>query len=62
MSVVGLSAEVFVCKRLAEQTGGTYGCALGEGHLEELVMGHVPPPPLTQEAGACLVRGMSLFV
>ena len=28
-----------------QETGGTYGVALGEKHMEDLVMGHAPPPP-----------------
>lgn len=51
-----MSAEVYICRHMADQTGGTYSCALGEGHLEELILGHVPPPPLTNDAGACLMR------
>jgi transcription initiation factor TFIIH subunit 2 len=29
-SVIGLSAEVFICKHLCEETGGTYIVALNE--------------------------------
>lgn len=57
VSVVGVSAEVYICKHMAEATGGTYHVAVGEGHLEEIIQGHVPPPPLSQSAGAVLVRG-----
>ncbi|KAG1678245.1 hypothetical protein FOA52_013865 [Chlamydomonas sp. UWO 241] len=44
-SVVGVAAEVYVCKRVADDTGGTYAVALGESHLEELMMAHAQPPP-----------------
>ncbi|MEW5303288.1 MAG: hypothetical protein WDW36_005994 [Sanguina aurantia] len=57
ISVVGVAAEVYVCSRLARDTGGTYGVALSESHLEELMMRHAPPPAATAEqAGAELVR------
>lgn len=56
--MVGVAAEVYVCSRLARDTGGTYGVALSESHLEELMMRHAPPPAATAEqAGAELVSG-----
>ncbi len=37
-----------------------YGVALGEKHLEELVMGHAPPPPSrAADSAASLVRRLS---
>mmetsp|Transcript_13699 Transcript_13699/g.29407 ORF Transcript_13699/g.29407 Transcript_13699/m.29407 type:complete len:458 (-) Transcript_13699:231-1604(-) len=47
VSVVGVAAEVYVCKRITDETGGTYGVALHEAHLEELMLSHAPPPPAT---------------
>ena len=29
---------------MSDETGGTYSVALGESHLEELMLGHAPPP------------------
>lgn len=56
-SVVGLSAEIYICKLLCEQTGGIYSVALNEGHLKELILEHAPPPPaLAESAIASLVR------
>lgn len=43
--MVGVSAEVHVLRRAAEATGGSYGVALGEAHLGELLLAHAPPPP-----------------
>lgn len=58
VSVVGVAAEVFVLKRAAEVTGGTYGVALSEAHLQELMMQHAPPPAASgTNAGAELVGG-----
>lgn len=56
-SVVGLAAEIYICRQLAERTGGTYTVALDEHHLRELVLEHAPPPPaLAESAAASLVR------
>ena len=58
VSVVGVAAEVHVCRRMADDTGGTYAVALGGSHLEELMLTHAPPPPASAaSAGAQLVRG-----
>ncbi|KAK9816858.1 hypothetical protein WJX72_006257 [[Myrmecia] bisecta] len=57
VSIVGIAAEVYVCRRTTEETGGTYGVALNDKHLEELVLDHAPPPPAkASDAGASLVR------
>mmetsp|Transcript_7649 Transcript_7649/g.16659 ORF Transcript_7649/g.16659 Transcript_7649/m.16659 type:complete len:615 (+) Transcript_7649:39-1883(+) len=46
VSTVSLQAEVHVCKKLAEATGGMAGVCLNTGHLRDLVMGHAIPPPV----------------
>ncbi|KAL7542041.1 hypothetical protein ACHAWF_007077 [Thalassiosira exigua] len=46
VSTVALQAEVHVCKRLAEATGGLAGVCLNMGHLRDLIMGHAIPPPV----------------
>ena len=57
ISVVGLAAEVHISHRLCEMTGGSYGVALGEHHVEELLAVHAPPPPQLAEVTApSLVR------
>jgi transcription initiation factor TFIIH subunit 2 len=57
ISVVGLAAEVHVCRVAAEKTGGTYGVATSEGHLDELMLAHATPPPSAPgSSGASLVR------
>ncbi|XP_059626752.1 general transcription factor IIH subunit 2 [Cornus florida] len=48
-SVIGLSAELFICKHLCQETGGSYSVALDESHLKELVLEHAPPPPAISE-------------
>ncbi|WIA12536.1 hypothetical protein OEZ85_006197 [Tetradesmus obliquus] len=57
VSIVGVSAEVHVLRRATEATGGTYGVALNEAHLSELLLAHAPPPPAPPgQLGAELVR------
>ncbi|PIA45192.1 hypothetical protein AQUCO_01700614v1 [Aquilegia coerulea] len=48
-SVVGLSAEMYICKHLCQETGGSYTVALDESHFKELVLEHAPPPPAIAE-------------
>ncbi|KAG2499971.1 hypothetical protein HYH03_002256 [Edaphochlamys debaryana] len=57
VSIVGVAAEVHVCRRIAEDTGGSYGVALHEGHMEQLLLAHANPPPTAPgRARAELVR------
>ncbi|GAV62068.1 Ssl1 domain-containing protein/C1_4 domain-containing protein [Cephalotus follicularis] len=56
-SVIGLSAEMFICKHLCQETGGLYSVALDESHFKELLLEHAPPPPAIAEfAIANLIR------
>ncbi|XP_062172988.1 general transcription factor IIH subunit 2 [Alnus glutinosa] len=48
-SVIGLSAEIFICKHLCQETGGSYSVALDEVHFKELLLEHAPPPPAIAE-------------
>ncbi|ERN07420.1 general transcription factor IIH subunit 2 [Amborella trichopoda] len=48
-SVVGLSAEIYICKHLCEETGGSYTVALDESHFKELLLEHAPAPPAIAE-------------
>eukprot|EP00884_Botryococcus_braunii_P004550 jgi/Botrbrau1/14096/Bobra.182_3s0041.1 len=57
VSVVGLAAEVHVCRSIVQETGGTYGVAMNEAHLEDLISGQAAPPPArASDVGASLVR------
>ncbi|XVF47131.1 hypothetical protein PTKIN_Ptkin03bG0084400 [Pterospermum kingtungense] len=48
-SVIGLAAEMFMCKHLCQETGGTDSVALDESHFKELILEHAPPPPAIAE-------------
>lgn len=45
ISVICLAAELFICKQIAEQTGGTFAVALDQNHLLQLLSAHTVPPP-----------------
>ncbi|KAJ8631503.1 hypothetical protein MRB53_024826 [Persea americana] len=56
-SVIGLSAEIYICKHLCDETGGSYTVALDEAHFKDLLMEHAPPPPAIAEfAAANLIK------
>lgn len=55
VSVIGLSAELRVCRMLADQTTGTYNVALNEGHFKEILLQHTHPPPVSGRVEASLV-------
>eukprot|EP00227_Mantoniella_beaufortii_P003497 CAMPEP_0197611752 /NCGR_PEP_ID=MMETSP1326-20131121/55994_1 /TAXON_ID=1155430 /ORGANISM="Genus nov. species nov., Strain RCC2288" /LENGTH=376 /DNA_ID=CAMNT_0043180435 /DNA_START=38 /DNA_END=1165 /DNA_ORIENTATION=- len=50
VSVVSVAAEMHVCRRMTEETGGTFGVSTTQHHLDELLMAHAPPPPLNEES------------
>jgi len=45
ISVICLVAEIYVCKRLALETGGTFSVAKDGNHLSMLLMLHTTPAP-----------------
>ncbi|TPX59321.1 hypothetical protein PhCBS80983_g02535 [Powellomyces hirtus] len=46
VSVIGLSAEVQVCKTICKETKGAYNVVMNEGHFKELLFDKIPPPAL----------------
>ncbi|CAO3661069.1 unnamed protein product [Rhizopus microsporus] len=46
VNVVGLAAEVQICRTLSERTKGTYGVVLNEAHYKDLLFEVVPPPAM----------------
>jgi transcription initiation factor TFIIH subunit 2 len=49
ISVICLVAEVFICRQVAELTGGSFAVALDAMHLSELLQQHTIPPPEVQQ-------------
>jgi transcription initiation factor TFIIH subunit 2 len=57
VSVVGLAAEVHVCRVAATETGGSYEVATSEAHLEQIMVDQATPPPAAPgSSGVSLVR------
>ncbi len=56
-SAVGLTAELHILRVLTQRTNGTYSVALTEAHFDDLMSGHVSPPPTTvKQTSASLIR------
>eukprot|EP00904_Undaria_pinnatifida_P003730 jgi/Undpi1/13358/HiC_scaffold_8.g03017.m1 len=51
-SVIGLGAEMFVLRRLTDQTNGDYSVALDENHYQDSLMAQCTPPPTQPGRGA----------
>ena len=45
VSIVCLAAEVYICKKIAEETGGLYFVAIDASHLNNLLHKLTIPPP-----------------
>ncbi|KAH7620949.1 putative General transcription factor IIH subunit 2 [Nannochloris sp. 'desiccata'] len=57
ISVVGLAAEVHVCRVAATETGGSYEVGTSEAHLEQIMVDQATPPPSASgSSGVSLVR------
>lgn len=62
-SVIGLSAEVRVCKTLATDTKGTYDVIIDDGHYKGILFEHLNPPPAKKGTQSSLIRmGFSQYV
>ncbi|XP_050666163.1 general transcription factor IIH subunit 2 isoform X10 [Leptidea sinapis] len=55
-SVIGLAAEVRICKKLCQDTGGEYGVVLDDVHYRSLLLEHTSPPPRARALDAGLVK------
>lgn len=51
-SIFTLCAEVFICRKVAADTGGEYGVPTSAAHLRELLLALVPPRPMPAERSA----------
>lgn len=55
VNFVSLSAEIYVCKLITEQTDGWHSIALHERHLTDLLRAHIPSSSLLNREGAFLM-------
>lgn len=49
VTLVGLSAEMYISSKIAADTGGTYRVAVSQAHLGELVLQACAPPAIEME-------------
>ncbi|EFX81828.1 hypothetical protein DAPPUDRAFT_317251 [Daphnia pulex] len=56
VSIIGLAAEVRICREIAKRTGGTYNVLLDDHHLKELILNQVQPPAVAGSMEASLVK------
>ena len=56
VSIIGLAAEIHVCRKLALKTKGSYNIILDEHHFRDLLNRHLQPPPANQNTESSLIR------
>lgn len=55
-SFVSLSAEIRICRHLANETGGTYGAVLDDAHFRDQLLAHIDPPPAAKTQEFALIK------
>ncbi|XP_030750201.1 general transcription factor IIH subunit 2 [Sitophilus oryzae] len=55
-SIIGLAAEVHVCRQLANETKGTYSVILDDCHFKDLLYQQVEPPPAAVALESSLIK------
>jgi len=55
-SIVGLSAEVKLCKTICSESKGSYSVILSKKHCQDLIFDHLQPPEAKENIEASLVR------
>lgn len=55
-SVIGLAAELYICKRIANITGGEHDVVLDDNHYKEQLNLHIDPPSAATRLDAALVK------
>ncbi|KAK8749418.1 hypothetical protein OTU49_015348 [Cherax quadricarinatus] len=56
VSVVGLAAELHVCKDISQETGGSFSVCINDLHLKELIHDHLEPPPASVKMDHTLIK------
>lgn len=59
VSIIGLAAEVRICREIAKKTGGSYNVLLDDHHLKELLLNQVQPPAV---AGLAFTTNFMMIV
>ncbi|KAH9412961.1 General transcription factor IIH subunit 2 [Dermatophagoides pteronyssinus] len=60
-SVIGLSAEVYICKELTTKTNGVYNVAMEETHLKDLLFQYLNPLPSSFTESTLMKIGFPKF-
>lgn len=55
-SIIGLAAEVRLCKTICQTTEGLYNVILDEAHFRDILLQHCRPPPAKENSEATLIR------
>lgn len=55
-SVIGVAAELNICKLMAVKTLGEHGVVLDDKHFKEKLAVHIDPPPAAMRLDAALVK------
>lgn len=62
-SVIGLAAEIKVCKTLVQETKGSYDVVIDDAHFKDIFFEHLNPPPATFATKSTLIKmGFSQYV
>lgn len=62
-SVINLSAEVCVCKRLVSETKGSHDIVMDDEHFKSVLFEHLNPPPAIKGIQSSLIKmGFSQYV
>ncbi|CAG9765055.1 unnamed protein product [Ceutorhynchus assimilis] len=55
-SIIGLAAEVHVCRTLANESKGSYNVILDDSHFKDLLFQQVEPPPAAATLESSLIK------
>ncbi|GIY54010.1 general transcription factor IIH subunit 2 [Caerostris darwini] len=55
-SIIGLAAELAVCRKITKSTQGTYNVVIDDCHFQELLFDQISPPPATSNTESSLIR------
>ncbi|CAG2163844.1 unnamed protein product [Oppiella nova] len=61
-SVIGLAAEIRICRFLAKKTKGIYDVVLDESHYKELLFQHMDPPASTLTESSLMRMGFPTYM